>query len=222
MAGVPTGANSTLPCNIITAGKNTGSGAADPLTNLATQYLAATGKALNTLIIRDGNNVVVPGSSVTLDFSTGCGADIRVCDTQSDVGTTVACVSKTVTKNADGSGVVSFRIIGGSNNSGNSAGTTTACVKIYADGWLLGNLFVSTLDQNGTGGVQSTDLFFYFSDQGGTGNNTHRSNYNCDLDINGEPALTAADLFLFFAGQGPGLSSASCTEGTGAGTYCIP
>ncbi|MCC7065569.1 MAG: hypothetical protein IT456_22380 [Planctomycetes bacterium] len=114
------------------------------------------------------------------------------------------CPSKTVRKFTDVTGVVSFTVVGGSNNTGATAGAGLNAVKVYADGVLLGSLTAAVIDQDGIGGAGANDLSVWLADQG-SGFYFGRSDYDYDT------ILGANDLSLWLAAQGSGASAESGT-----------
>ena len=148
-AGVPSPGNSTLPSPAFFTVVGSSLGVADP-------YGAFS------ITVRDLANNPINGSSVVLDFS-GV-SDAQLCSDQLDVASTVNCAAKTVRKFTNASGVVSFTVVGGSTNTGGSAGAGLGGVKVYADGVLLGSLTAAMLDEDGAGGVGANDLSLWITD----------------------------------------------------------
>jgi len=141
MAGVPSSANSTKPTFIRLTGSKTG--VADPVGQF-------------TVTVRDLANNLIANSVVVVDFSS-C-VRIRVASSQPFAGLTVDNALRTVRASTNGSGVATFRIVGGSCNAGNQSGSGAGCSRIYADGVLLGPVTVAAYDQDGVGGVTLSDL----------------------------------------------------------------
>jgi hypothetical protein len=181
MAGDPSPATSTITCvNLV----GTTGGMVDP-------------NAPVTWTIRDAMSNPVPNASVTINFTSCTTQDIRLGQTQPDPGTLVNCTAKTITKVANGSGQVTFRIVGSANNVNNASGHTTGCASIQANGVPMGSVTVSAFDQNLTGSVTSSDLSKFATDFYGVFR--ARSDHNCTGTV------TSSDLARFaivFYGNG--------------------
>jgi hypothetical protein len=192
MAGVPSSANSTIgfsfcsapnQCGIYLVGSKTG--VADPAGQFA-------------ITVRDLANNLIANSTVVVDFSM-C-VRYRASNAQLFAGQTVDNLGRTVRSQTNGSGVATFRIIGGScnvapgGNAANGSPISGACARIFADGVLLGSVKVAAPDEDGVTGVGGNDLalvsgdvFNYPADAA----NVQRS----DFDFNG--ALSGNDLAKF-------------------------
>lgn len=189
-AGVPSPGNSSLPVPAFFTMVGHSLGVADALGTFS-------------ITVRDLANNPISGSSVVLDFVAG--SDLIPASDQLDAAaSTVNCPSKTVRKFTDVTGVVTFTVVGGSNNGGATAGAGLNAVKVYADGVLLGSLTAAVLDQDGAGGAGANDLSVWLADQG-SGFYFGRSDYDYDT------TLGANDLSLWLAAQGSGASSESGT-----------
>lgn len=189
-AGVPSPGNSSLPVPAFFTMVGSSLGTADPLGTFS-------------ITVRDLANNPISGSSVVLDFVAG--SDLIPASDQLDAAaSTVNCAAKTVRKFTDVTGVVSFTVVGGSNNGGASAGAAGGAVKVYADGVLLGSMTAAVLDQDGNGGAGANDLSVWLADQG-SGFYFGRSDFDYDT------TLGANDLSLWLAAQGSGASAESGT-----------
>src|SRR5262245_6052455 len=131
--------------------------------------------------VRDGNNNVIPGSVVEIDFSNCC--EVKVACTQAVGETYVA--PKTVRATTNALGRVTFRALGAG---GGSPPTLLgqSCARVIADGVVLGNLKVSAFDYNGDGNFTALDLSSWNADFVGGG-----LYQRADLDANG--VVTSAD-----------------------------
>jgi hypothetical protein len=182
MACDPQPATSTITCiNLV----GTAGGVVDP-------------NAPVTWTIRDASGNPVPNASVTINFSTCVTQDISLGSSQPDPGMVVNCTAKTITKVANGSGRVTFRIVGSANNLGNESGHGVGCASIQANGVPMGSVTVSAFDQNLTGSVSSADLSRFAVDFYGA-NFRARSDHNCTGTV------TSSDLARFaivFYGNG--------------------
>jgi hypothetical protein len=167
MANVPSAANSTKPNFIRITGQK--SGVADPVGQF-------------TVTVRDLANNLIANSTVVVDFSS-C-VRIRAAASQPFAGLTVDNSLRTVRALTNGSGVATFRIVGGSCNTGNLSGSGAGCARIFADGVLLGSTTATTYDQDGVTGVTLNDLSAWAGDFL-SGNYYGRSDY----DFNGSLGL---------------------------------
>jgi hypothetical protein len=191
-ATTPSPPASTIPCGITLVG--TQAGVADPFGQFA-------------VVVRDLASNPIPGSTVVIDFQ-DCEIDIRVCGSQPHAGTTVDCTGPvgTVSALTDATGTVLLRIVGAARNTVNGwPAETGACARVYADGMLLGNLSVATLDQDGHGGVNPADLSLWLDDLF-TGMPRARSDYNCSSSI------SPADLSIWLGAYFAGGSTVSCAS----------
>ncbi len=195
MAGVPSPANSSKPACIAVVGTTTG--VVDP----AGQF---------TVTVKDLANNPIQNSQVVIDFSSEYAVpDVRIGSTQPFAGLTVDCTAKTVRALTNASGVVTFRIVGGAQNSGNSPGVGAGGAKVFADGVLLGSVTVEAFDQDGVSGVGANDLSAWLGDKFATGAPYYgRSDYDCNASVG------ANDLSVWLAVKFAAGSSAS------AAAYC--
>lgn len=190
LADTPPGNNSTIPAHVTLVAR----GPAGPD--------AAAGTVVVT--VRDFSAAPVAGADVVLDFS-AC-ADVRLAEDQGDPGLSVNCPLHWVRATTDAAGVAQFTVMG-SASGGLSPADPPSCLRIYADGVLLGGVSVAILDRDGVGGLTTADLSGWAADYFG-GTNPSRA----DLDGNG--AVTVADLAMwaraFFGGD----------DVLSAGPYC--
>jgi len=190
-AGVPSPGNSTLPSPAFLTVVGSSLGVADPL-------------GVFSITVRDLANNPINGSSVVIDFSGN--ADMLVCSDQLDAGATVNCAAKTVRKFSDAAGVVSFNILGGSNNAGASAGAGVGAVKVYADGVLLGSMTAAILNQDGgLSGLGANDISVWIADFGSL-------NYFGRSDYDYSAAIGANDLSLLIGAFGALGSTEGCAS----------
>jgi len=199
LANVPSPANSTKPAYIDVVGSL--SGTADP------------GGAF-TVIVRDFGGTPIANSQVVIDFL-NC-TDINLCTAV--VGASVLdCPTRTVRGFTDGTGTVSFNIMGAGKNSGNAAGPAGGCANILADGVSLFHPTVTAYDENGAltqNGVGASDLSAWVSDFGHLGS----SGYKGRSDFNHDGALGAGDLSFWVSRFGSGKSASGCF----GVSYCTP
>jgi hypothetical protein len=192
-ATTPSPPNSTVPCGVVLVG--TTAGVADAFGQI-------------TIVVRDLANNPVPGSNVLIDFE-NCDVDIRLCGSQPHPGTTPACGGGpvgAVSAVTDGAGAVSLRIVGGARNDVNGwPGETGPCANVYADGVLIGDLQVATLDQDGHGGVNAADLSLWLDDFF-SASGFLRSDYNCASGV------AVVDLSLWLSAYFAGGSTTSCAS----------
>jgi hypothetical protein len=172
MAGVPDPANSSKPVRVSVLGTQTGN--ADP-------------NAAFPVVVRDLANNPIPSSSVVIDL-VNC-TDTRISNQTANIaGQTVDCALKTVRALTDATGSVTMSVLGAAMNpSGASApGPGAGCVRIFADGVLLGTATALVFDQNGgsipgSDGVEISDLSRWLVDFGSFGAGgpyVGRSDYN--------------------------------------------
>jgi hypothetical protein len=130
------------------------------------------------VVVRDIANAPIAGSKVILDFgATG----IRLYGAQ-NVGTTLNCVAKTLTRFTRAVGEVNFAArIGGFDN--------TNSIRVIADGVFLGAVPGRSTDIDGAGGQASLSDFVLFSANYGT------TAPETDYDQNGMTGL--GDFILF-------------------------
>jgi len=138
--------------------------------------------------VRNFNNQPIANSSVVLDFSD---CDVQLCyDQLPAAGDTIVvdCVSKTVRKNTNASGVACFRVRGKTYGPYPLVGCASApapikdCVKIFADGVLLCTADAPTFDlvsQLGQDGLNPNDLSAFLRLQLLCGGSNTRANYSC-------------------------------------------
>jgi hypothetical protein len=191
-ASVPDPAHSTKPSFIVLVGTNAGT--ADPNGSF-------------TVVVRDVANNPIPNSQVIVDF--GACSDSRLCS--SDVSKTVDCPTETIRGFTDGTGSITFDVVGAGKNTGAAAGPGAGCANITADGVSLIHPTVNVYDENGaqtTAGMEVTDLSAFLKDLG-TGFYFGRS------DFNQGGTLEVVDLSVFLGKLGTGFSANGCSV-----TYC--
>src|SRR5262249_30833578 len=140
------------------------------------------------------------GASIVVDFSQ-C-ADVAICQDQLDPNVLVNCAALTVRGFSDLTGTARFTILGASKGAGRAT-AVDACARIYANGVLLRNTRVATLDLDGANGVGISDLSVWLSDFG-SGTPYARD----DFDHNGVVGIN--DLAVWLTEFGSGRSSQSC------------
>lgn len=147
--GVPSPANSTVPCAI--------SVVPAPATSPTGEF---------TVVLRDLANNPVPNGPVTIDFS-GCGAEIRLAAQQLP-GTVVNCAARTVTRITDAQGRATFRVMGGSSGAPWIIGNACAAVRGPGnDGTtivLLQTVQASVYELDGANGLTAADLSLFLQD----------------------------------------------------------
>ena len=181
-------ANSTIPSHV----RLVGLGTTGPDSSL--------GQA--TCTIRNIANVPVPGTLVTLDFSS-C-SDLSIASDQLDPRLFTDCSARTVSAVADVNGVARFTIIGtGTHGSPHLANG----LDVFADGIFLGSTSVAVLERDGTGGLTLADLSFWAADYF-SGTNLERA------DLDGVPGVNLIDLSLW------AIAYFSGNNGYTAGPYC--
>lgn len=177
-------ANSTIPSRIMVVGWN------------GTSPDAATGQF--SVTVRDLANNPVVGSTVTLDLSSQ--SEVRLASNQLDAAASTHCAQRTVSKLTDAAGVVTFTLMGVGSNGSAPAGDLR--LKIYADGFLLGQPLLSVLDLDGTNGAGANDFSLWLSDFG--------SGLYCGRgDYDGNLSLGANDLSVMLGAMGTGGSAMS-------------
>lgn len=190
-AAVPDPAHSTKPAYIVVVGQNAGT--PDPNGSF-------------TVVVRDVANNPIANSQVIIDF--GACSDSRT-TTVAAAGQTVDCPTHTVRGFTNGSGSITFDIVGGGRNTGAAAGPGGNCANITADGVSLFHPTVNVYDENGdvtTPGMEVTDLSAFLKDLG-TGFYFGRS------DFNQGGSLEVVDLSVFLSKLGTGFSA-------NGSTYC--
>jgi len=202
MAGVPSSANSTIgssfcsapgQCGIYLVGQKS-----TPAPGMAPTAFTADPAGQFTVTVRDLANNLIANSTVVIDFAS-C-VRYRCAANQPFAGLTVDNLARTVRTQTNGSGVATFRIVGGSCNfppGGNAfsgSSISGACIRVFADGVLLGTSKGATFDEDGVSGVGGNDLASLSGDifgYPGDAANVQRS----DFDFNG--SLTGNDLARF-------------------------
>jgi hypothetical protein len=123
------------------------------------------------VVVRSVTCTPLPGSTVTIDFG-ACTPDIHIGSAQISP-VTVDCAGRRVSAVTDANGIARFIVLGGASNpTGATPGYTAqgfcqsvpTCAKVYADGFLLASIAVSTYDQNMSGGVNPADVSAWLGD----------------------------------------------------------
>jgi hypothetical protein len=197
MAGVPDPTKSTIPNNNINLGAYTASGDGNGVVNA---------EAIKQITVRDAGNNPIANSTVVINFTNCVSQDIRLSnDQRHHPGALFNCPAKTVTAVTNASGVAEFRVSGGATNSGNSAGHTTGCAEVRADGVLLGTIRVGAPDENFASGINVIDLGLFASDRFGA--------YRSRSDFDGSGAVNVLDLGIwadFRFGPGAAFTHSLC------------
>jgi len=179
-----------------------------------------------TITIRDFTNLPIAGSAVTLEFA-NC-SDTRLSASQlPDV--VIGCGAATITGVTNALGNVTFTVLG----AGTVAGCTTppacapgagvGCVRIVADGFIIGNATSVIFDPDGAhggaaDGINSADRALVLLDVGcalAGGPYRGRSDFSQDGAINNLDLSFYNSLVLMPAFQGKGSVS-----GNGGGQFC--
>ncbi|MBI5709677.1 MAG: hypothetical protein HZC42_05130 [Candidatus Eisenbacteria bacterium] len=195
MAGVPSPINSTKPSYIDVVGTN--SGVPDPYGTF-------------TIVVRDLGSNPIANSQVVLDFL-AC-TDMNLCG-DAVAGQTLDCPTRTVRGFTDGTGSITFTVVGAAKNLGAAAGPGAGCVNILADGVSLIHATATEIDENGaisTNGVEVTDLSAWLKDLG-TGFYFGRS------DFNHLGSVDIVDLSVWLGRLGTGQSASGCLSNI----YCL-
>lgn len=159
-------------------------------------------KGAFTLKVIDDGGSPIPNIAVTLDFHV-C-QDITLCQTQ-EAGTTVDCSAKTVTRNTDANGNVTFTLVGKAN--AGSPHDLTALVRTYICNNVPHENIGAAAYDDGSNGVNGTDISRVYGDQI---HNPHAAR----SDFDGDGTVTALDVSAVYGVQTGGGSSQSC------GTFC--
>jgi len=217
IASVPSPNNSTITNIVRLVGANAAGTIVDPV-------------GTYTVVIRDLANNPVQNSSVVIDFSL-CGTfDTNMGTIQNHPGVTLDCPTKTVRGLTDATGTFSFRIRGGAHNTGNLAGNSTPCGRVFADGVIMkatatipgvgsatnigtNGIIVSTYNEDGAfnfSGVTPLDLSAFAGD-------FFSPNYYTRSDFNGDGIKSPLDLSNM---AGVFFTMFSSTSVTGSAAYC--
>ncbi len=203
-AGVPSPADSSIPCGFLFVGKI--SATADPL-------------GAFEIVVRDLAQNPIPGAEISIVFD-GClrAGDLRVAGVQPDPTASVVCGGGAVMVRARGGGDGAFRssLVGG--GSGNASGgfsgppdctflRSGGCATVYGDGVNLGMVAVARLDADGANGLGPPDISCWLTD-------SFASDYLARSDFDFSGATSAPDLSI--------LLRAIFAEGSrsSATTYC--
>ena len=203
MAGVPSPANS--------GGWLVGGGGQSYIRVVGTNLGTPDPNGAFTLTVRDLGNNPLPNVQVVVDL--GACSDARLCSGPAAAGQTIDCPTKTVRGFTNGSGQITFNIVGAGVNTGAVAGPGVGCANIVADGVSLTHPTVNLIDENGAAtanGVEVTDLSAWLKDLG-TGFYFGRS----DFDQLG--TVDVVDLSRWLNFLGTGFSASGCST-----TYCTP
>lgn len=139
LAGVPSAGNSTKPAAINTTGYTN---PPDP-----------AGAVL--YVIRDAANAVVANAEVVLDF-TPC-TDVKLSQNISGANVVTTCVSKRVTGNTNGLGVLTVNVVAGGNGT-LAPRATHDCVLVTVNSVPFPNINAATFDRDAAGGVGAGDF----------------------------------------------------------------
>lgn len=162
-----------------------------------------------TVFVRDLANQPVPFSQVQLEFD-ACMAphDVFVQAVQPQAGVTLDCAMHVVRLTADEHGQATFHVVGGSRNLlGGAPSALPSCVRIRADGVILGTVSVAAFDQNGTGGLTPADIGSALADLL-SGLNPRRSDFDCNTLVS--PADLGLLVSQLLRGTTLPLSGAFC------------
>ncbi|MCC6650187.1 MAG: hypothetical protein IT348_03445 [Candidatus Eisenbacteria bacterium] len=181
--------NSTLPSQV----------------RLVTWNGAAPDAALGqfTVIIRDLANNPVPGSTVSVDFTSV--PEVRIAADQMDPEALTICGEHRVRKLTGADGSATFTIMGSVSSAPARLGEFR--VPILADGMLLGTPMLAVFDLDGAGGIGANDMSVWLED-------FSEGLYRGRGDYDGDQNLGANDLSVLLSAQGAGGSS------VGISTYC--
>jgi hypothetical protein len=193
LAGIPAAcpACSTVPSTLTLGGQTGGIG--DPNVDFA-------------VVVRDFSNQPIVGSVVMLDFSNCAG--VKICGAQPDPGIAVIqCSPPQLGKLTDVQGRVSFRIVGNSSGIPPGPCAQRGCVKVFADGVLIGDPSIATPDLDGMNGVSPVDLSIWLG--------LFFTGGSCAAaDFNGSGAVDPADLSTWLHYYFAGGSVQSCLAAT--------
>jgi len=164
--------------------------------------------------VRDFNNVPIQNSSVVIDFSN---CDVQLCAEQdvpnvTDVndGVLVDCISKTVRKLTDASGVACFAVRGKTKFTGDICAAPKSCVEVFADGVFLCALDAPTFDlitQSGEDGLNPNDLSNWLFLSFNCPDGPFRGNYDCT----NQGVLDPNDLSIWLFVSFQGASAVNCS-----------
>jgi hypothetical protein len=216
-ANVPDPAKSSAPVFIKVGGKTTTTGGPDPTIAF-------------TITVRDFASNPIAGSNVQLNF--GLCTDTKLCTATVGVNCTGGAGGTPIVAGlTNASGQVTFSVLGAAMNYGSAVqcpgspvlcpGAGKDCIKIYADGVLLGSATSVDFDEDGAtaappGGVNSGDLSKIKVDitaYGLVGATAYRG--RSDLSAAGDYAVNSADQSFMKT------NIASAGLGTGSGAGCV-
>ena len=148
----------------------------------------------------------LPDAEVMLDFSL-CTPDIRVCRVQSGWPGPAGCPM--LAGFTDGTGEITFRLMGGANNTSGAApgydgaACSGGCLVVRVNGAVARRLSVAAYDQNGNGGVNPADISVWLTD-------TFSNHYFARSDFDFNDAVSPADLSLLLDVSLDATSAQSC------------
>ena len=178
MAGVPEPPN--IEC------RNTAKGAAfDPCIQIVGHDgVVGDPQGEYCIIVRDFNNLPIENASVVIDFSD---CDIQLCVDQKDPDVIVDCISQTVRKLTDVSGVACFRVIG-KRRAVDCAAKPNPCARVYADGVFACTLFTPVYDlvNEAGAGLSGNDLSTFLHLFLDCGVYLTAIDYNCNKALDGD------------------------------------
>lgn len=203
-AGVPSPADSSIPCGFLFVGKI--GATADPL-------------GAFEIVVRDLAQNPIPGAEISIVFDDCLRAgDLRVAGVQPDPTTSVVCGPGSVMVRATSGGDGAFRssLVGG--GSGNASGgfngapdctflRSGGCATVYGDGVNLGMVAVARLDADGENGLGPPDIACWLTDAFASGY-LARS----DFDFNGTTRAPDLSVLLqaILAGRSQSSAAAFC------------
>jgi hypothetical protein len=164
-----------------------------------------------TVMIRDLAQNPVSDCEVAIDFRNCWG--IRLGTNQPWPGTALSCELNehgwpfaVMRGTSDANGRVTFRIVGGSVNSGNNtAGNVFDCAFVLVGGVVAAQASVGAFDQNGQNGVGPADIALWLED-------AFDAEYEGRSDYNGTNDVSPADLALLIGAVLGGGSTSSSTS----------
>ncbi|TMQ64058.1 MAG: hypothetical protein E6K78_09885 [Candidatus Eisenbacteria bacterium] len=197
VAGVPSAINSSIGSGVLLTARTT-AGAPSEGTPFVTK----------SITVRDGSNALVVGSNVVINFGTCHQNGIKLDNFPGSAAIGIVnCAQHAVYALTNGSGVATFKIVGGDQEgAGPYLSTSAPCATVVADGQLLGNLIVATLDMDNANGIIASDVAAWSSDRNvaiGTGVNRQRSDYD------GNGVVNAADVSIWSAARNFAIANGS-------------
>jgi len=160
-----------------------------------------------TMTIRDATNNPAPNVPVTIDFF-NC-PDVRICNAQ-EPGTTVVCTgfNRSVTRNTDATGHVTFTIVGRGINPGCS-GSAVPCARVFICGSTtpVKTIIAAAYDQDGIDGVTLIDVSRVYGD-------VNCGHYYARSDFDGNGVVNLVDVSNVYGVVNGNQSPQSC------GSFC--